>query len=118
MEHRYGRFSNNQVKATKKSLRSQIFFLLLCVDPETKDEYKEVNVDDAFQGLLYKLGGLNSVLFYPKAMVECISLLEEARLLLSSSEYTYHGYRKCVLEAGKRILDIDALPSGEEEEVV
>lgn len=43
MKHKYGNFTETQMLLTKKSIRKQIFFLLLCVDPETKDNYMHVD---------------------------------------------------------------------------
>ena len=44
VKHLYGEFSDNQIKDTKKSMRGSIFFLLLCVDPDTSESYKDVDV--------------------------------------------------------------------------
>lgn len=48
MKHLYGEFSENQIVETKKSLRSSIFFLLLCADPETAYLHKDVDISKAF----------------------------------------------------------------------
>ena len=53
MKHLYGEFSENQIAQTKKSLRGSIFFLLLCVDPKTSWEYKDVDVNQCFNGLYF-----------------------------------------------------------------
>ena len=80
MVHKYGKFSEYQISEIKQALRKQIFFLILYVDPDTKEEYSNVNVDNAFVHLLYKLGGLNSILCEPPELVTVISLLEAARI--------------------------------------
>lgn len=107
MQHKYGEFSKNQISLTKQRLRREVFFLLLCVDPKTKDEYQDVDVNAAIRGLLYKLGGLNSVLFEPPALVLAISLLEEAMSQYNKTNFDFMAYRKLILDAGAQILKIE-----------
>lgn len=107
MEHKYGEFSKNQISLTKQRLRREIFFLLLCVDPKTKNDYQDVDVNAAIRGTLYKLGGLNSVLFEPPALVLAISLLEEALIQYKEVNFDFSVYRKLILDAGAQILKIE-----------
>lgn len=100
MQHKYGNFTNSQISLTKKEIRKQIFFLLLCADPETKDEYNYVNLNEAFDGLLYKLGGLNSILGEPQELVDIISLLEEALIKYNEPHFNFKIYRRLILNAG------------------
>ena len=44
MVHLYGEFTEYQIAQVKKSLRASIFYLLLYVDRDTRDEYPDVNV--------------------------------------------------------------------------
>lgn len=106
MQHKYGEWTNDQISSTVKDIRTQIFFLLLCVDPETKHKYAHVNVDLAFTGLLHKLGGLNSCLFEHPSLVTTISLLEKARLMVTEPNFKFGTYRKLVLDAGSEIEKI------------
>ena len=103
MKHKYGNFTETQMVSTKKSIRKQIFFLLLCADPETKDNYAHVDVDEAFKGLLYRLDGLNSVLGEPQELVDTISLLEEALIKYNEPEFNFRLYRRLILNAGSII---------------
>ena len=103
MKHKYGNFTEEQMSLTKKSIRKQIFFLLLCVDPETKDNYTHVDVSEAFKGLLYKLDGLNSVLGEPQELVDTISLLEEALIQYNEPKFDFRTYRRLILNAGSLI---------------
>lgn len=105
--HKYGSYSDGQLSATKQYIRKQIFYLLLYVDPETKHEYPNVNVSKAFQGLQYKLGGLNSILFEPPSLVTVMSLLEAALLEYQKDEFDFSAYRKLVLDAGNEIKKLD-----------
>lgn len=100
MIYKYGTFTNNQIALTKAEIRKQIFFLLLCADPKTKDEYEYVNLNEAFNGLLYKLGGLNSILGEPQELVDVISLLEEALIIYNKPTFNFKIYRKLILNAG------------------
>ena len=103
MKHKYGNFTKQQMSLTKKSIRKQIFFLLLCVDPKTKNSYKHINVNDAFKGLLYKLDGLNSILGEPQELVDTMSLLEEALIQYNDPNFNFKLYRTLVLNAGSLI---------------
>lgn len=62
MKNKYGHYSQSQILSIKKSIQKTIFFLLLCVDPETAGEYSDINVVDVFVNLQYKLNGLNNIL--------------------------------------------------------
>lgn len=103
MRHKYGSFTESQISLTKKEIRKQIFFLLLCADPNTKDKYSYVNLNDAFTGLLCKLGGLNSILGEPQEIVDIISLLEEAFIKYNEPEFNFKIYRRLVLSAGSLV---------------
>ena len=100
MKYKYGNFTSTQISLTKKEVRKQIFFLLLCADPKTKDKYEHINLNDAFTGLLYKLGGLNSILGEPQELVDIISLLEEALIKYNEPKFDFKIYRRLVLSAG------------------
>lgn len=107
MIYKYGEFSSNQIADTKKYIRKRIFFLLLIVDPDTRDEYKHVNVREAFDNELRKIGGLNSILNEPPELVRVISLLEAALIELNSEDFTYSKYRKLILDAGNEVTKIE-----------
>ena len=100
MKHKYGEFSSQQIKQTKQSIRKSIFFLLLYVDPKTKQEYEDVNVNKAFDGLLHRLGGMNDILLYPPELVTVISLLQEAWIEFNKEDFDFGVYRKLILDAG------------------
>ena len=106
MKHKYGTFSHEQIAFVKKDLRKSIFFLLLCVDPNTKDEFQSVDIHAAFHGLLYRIGGLNSVLNEPVELVDVISLLEAAQMRLAVEPFDFQVYRKLILDAGAKVLDL------------
>ena len=103
MKHLYGEFTQNQIAQTKKSLRGSIFFLLLCVDNKTSHEYKEVDVNKCFKGLLLKLGGLNELLMNQPELVMVLSLLQAAMNEYNNPEFEFKTYRKLILDAGAEV---------------
>lgn len=106
MNYKYGEYSEKQIIETKHRIRKQIYFLLLIVDPATRDDYKNINVCEAFNGLLYKLGGLNELLRQPTELVKVMSLLEAALIQYKSDTFDFSVYRKLVLDAGCEVLKI------------
>lgn len=111
MDYKYGTFTDNQIAETKIYIRKKIFFLLLCVDPDTCEDYKDTNIQEAFNNILRELGGLNSILLYPTELVKAISLLEAARIEISRDDFTTKNfrrsaYRKFLLDAGSEIMKI------------
>ena len=103
MEHLYGEFTQDQIAQIKKSLRGSIFFLLLCVDNKTSHEYKDVDVNKSFQGLLLKLGGMNQLLMNQPELVTVMSLLQAAMSEYNSLEFNFKTYRKLILDAGSEV---------------
>lgn len=106
MKHKYGEFTNSQIAETKKMLRKQIYFLLLIVDPSTRGEYENINVEEAITGIMYKIAGLNDLLLNPPELVLVLSLIQSALTEYLSPEFEYKTYRKLILDAGARILEI------------
>ena len=51
MNTKYGSYSSEQINSVKYKIRKSIYFLLLYVDPQTRDDYPDVNVADAFRSL-------------------------------------------------------------------
>lgn len=106
MKSKYGNFADTQISSIKEDIRKSIFFLLLCVDPKTKNEYEHINIEDAFTNLLYKLDGLNSLLLYPKQLVTVMNLLEKAHLMVQEGDVIFSAYRKLILDAGSEVMKI------------
>ena len=103
MKHLYGEFTREQIVQTKKSLRGSIFFLLLCVDKNTAHEYKDIDVNKSFQGLLLKIGGMNALLMNQPELVTVLSLLQAAMTEYNSPEFNFQTYRKLILDAGAEV---------------
>lgn len=106
MKTKYGSLSSTQLDAILLHIRKSIFFLLLYVDPVTKDQYYGIDVAEAIRSLQYKLNGLNSILLNPPELVETMSLLEAALIELQSECYEFKRYRKLILDAGSKILEV------------
>ena len=104
--YKYGEFEENQVANAKAKIKKKIFFLLLIVDPQTSDQFKEVNVEDAFKNVQTLINGLNELLSYPREIVFSASLIESALKELHSTDFSYERYRKLLLDAGWEIAKI------------
>lgn len=105
MTYKYGEYTENQIKQTKEKMRKQIFFLLLCVDPKTKANYVNVDVNQAFDSLMREFAGLNELLLCPKELVSVMTLLEAAHINLKE-QFDWSIYRKLILDAGNMVLKI------------
>lgn len=106
MKYKYGNLTKAQILSIKKFLRKSIFFLLLYVDPATKQDYSYIDVNEAFVNLLYKMGGLNSMLINCIEITIAMTLIEEAKLQYNSVSFDYQVYRKLILDAGAEIEKI------------
>lgn len=98
--YQFGEFKEEQMEEYKKKLHDKMYFLLLYVDPKTKDTFDEKpNVDKYFHFLLCELDGLNRLFDYPKEVVEMMSILRHAKQMLKWDNFYYPYYRKLVLDA-------------------
>lgn len=107
MRYKYGTFSQDQVIWSKEKMRKSIFFLLLIADPKTKNEYNNIDVNNAFKNLLYRLGGFNSMLEGEPKLIIVMSLLERALLEYNSTKFDFSIYRKLILDAGAEVQKIE-----------
>ena len=106
VKHKYGTFKTKQIRDMKETIRKQIFFLLLLADPATKGQYPDVDIKRAFDNLMFKINGFNSLLSYPSEIVEILSVLESAREELDKPELDFETYRKLVLDVGATVQKI------------
>ena len=105
MKTKYGKYSSAQVSSIKHSIQKSIFFLLLYVDPETRDNYPNIDVNEAFRSLQFRLNGLNSILLEPPELVRTMSYLESA-MQIYNGDFDFMRYRKLILDAGAEIMKI------------
>lgn len=107
MVYEYGSFTENQIAETKHLLQKKIFFLLLIVDPNTREDYESVNVSEAFDEILRMLSGFNSLLNYPTEVVEISCKLKAALEEYSKGMvFDFKAYRRLILSAGKEVEKI------------
>lgn len=106
VNYKYGDFNEIQFEQAKEKIRKQIYFLLLIVDEETKGEYPNINVDEAFRNVFNHINGMNAILFYPPELVRVVSLLETALNTYKSDIFDFKLYRKLILDAGCEVLKI------------
>lgn len=104
--YKFGQFEEQQIDKVKKYMQKQIYFLLLYVDDATKEKYKNVNIEDAFNNILTWFGGLNDILLRPAELVRVMALLEAALLEYQSAEFNFGKYRKLILDAGSEVMKI------------
>lgn len=105
MKTKYGKYSSAQIASIKRSVQKSIFFLLLYVDPETRDNYPNIDVNEAFRSLQLWLNGLNSILLEPPELVRTMSYLESA-MQIYNGDFDFMRYRKLILDAGAEIMKI------------
>lgn len=112
VSYKYGEFTDEQIESAKTYLRKQIFTLLLYVDPELKEKYENYDVNKAFDTILHKIGGMNSILKEPPELVRIISMLEAAWIEYRKPEFDFKRYRSLILEAGSIVLKINSTSEG------
>ena len=104
--YKYGEFADMQLTEVTEILRKCIFFLLLVAeDMETKERFPDVNLETANTTLLWRISGLNKLLGEPPELVTVLSLLEEAKSMITH-DFNYAKYRKLILDAGNEITKI------------
>lgn len=107
MVYEYGNFTKDQIAETKRLLQKKIFFLLLIVDPKTRDNFETVNVPEAFDEILRMLSGFNELLNYPAEVVDISCKLKAAlEEFNKGSVYDFLAYRRLILSAGKEVEKI------------
>lgn len=112
IRHKYGEFADMQISEIKQVLRKRIFFLLLVAeDIDTKENFPEVDLEQANTTLLWRIAGLNNLLGQPTELVTVLSLLEEA-LQTIKTDFDFIKYRKLILDAGAEVMKIPSDESG------
>ena len=97
-------FNEKQYYEYRDRLHKKMFWLLLYKDPETRDEYSEVNFNRYFKFLMKELDGLNELLSHPSFLLETMSLLQAAYNETVNDPFDYTNYRKLVLDS-HNVLD-------------
>nr|DAM58011.1 MAG TPA: hypothetical protein [Caudoviricetes sp.]DAV96504.1 MAG TPA: hypothetical protein [Caudoviricetes sp.] len=101
MDYLYGTFSDEQIKNAACLMHKNIHRLLLYKDKLVTDRI--FNSDDDFkkyfEDILFKFGGLNTLLGCPNDMLLLISTLQAAYDLIDSPKYSYRIFRKAILDS-------------------
>lgn len=98
--------SKEQLEEMKTNLRKSIYYLLVCVDPQTKDQCTHVDVDRAFDNLFYRLDGLNELYEHPTGIVETCAFLKEANKEYHNNDFDFALYKKMIFDAGSACMKI------------
>jgi hypothetical protein len=102
MKHLYGEFEENQFEEYKKQLHKKLFWLLIYKDPNTKDQFPQIDDEsyrNYFINVMKEIDSLNSLLFYPVEICSITVLLEQAFKETQNKIFDYKTYRKYVLDA-------------------
>jgi len=102
INHKYGTFTDEQFNEYKKQLHKKLFWLLIYKDPNTKDQFPDVdqkNYEQYFTHVMYEIDGMNSLLFYPSEICIMMSVLETALHETQKQDFDYKPYRKLILDA-------------------
>lgn len=107
MVYEYGEFTQSQVADIKHLIQKKIFFLLIAVDPNTQERYKNVDVSAAFDDILRMLAGFNDLLNHPAEVVSISCRLKAALEEYQKGDlYDFKVYRRLILTAGKEVENI------------
>lgn len=89
--------TSEQYEDFRNELHKKIHWLLI---------YKEkgyIHLDEYFSSLMFKIGGLNSLLGYPPSIMDLLCLLESARQENLKPDCDFKLYRKAILDAHSAI---------------
>lgn len=103
IEHKYGKFTKEQIEYYKTKLRKKLFWLIIYTDKRTNQEYQDVNVESYQTNLMRQIDGFNSILYYPNEIVDIMATLEAARIELKKEEFNFPAYKKLIFDAGSMI---------------
>lgn len=106
MKTKYGEIPPQQVASAKSKIQKSIFHLLLYVDPIESIKFQNVDVNEAFQSVFTQLMGFNKILLEPPEVVLTMDLLEVALDLYNSDDFCWPKYRKLILDAGSKIMEV------------
>lgn len=106
MKTKYGNIPNHQISSTKSYLQKSIFYLLLYVDPKECINYPNVDINKAFQNVFDQLMGFNKILLEPPEVLIVMNILEAALSEYNSRDFSWVHYRKLILDAGSKIMEV------------
>ena len=107
MKSKYGDFPEQQMHAHKNTLHSDIFKLLWMKE----ENYGQL--DKYFSSVLWKLNGYNEVFNNQPAMIDIISILEQARIEAQKENYSHSKYRKAILDCMSLVNELEEKDGGD-----
>ena len=117
MQYLYGEFTDEQIKETVVSIHNDIHRLLLYKDKKVTE--KIFNSDEEFinyfNNLLFRLGGLNTLLGEPKEMVDFMSTLQGAYDETTKGRFRYKVFRTAILDCHGYIKQMFELSKEEDD---
>lgn len=109
MKYLYGTFSDKQIEINTQLMHNEVHKLLLYKDNNITDIIFED--DDAFlnyfKNLLYRFGGLNTLLGEPVEMVGLMSTLQAAYNEIIDENYSWKSFRRLILDSHGYISSIN-----------
>lgn len=101
MDYLYGKFSNKQILEVAHIMHSDIHKLLLYKDKYFTEKIFDNDEDFIayFENLLFKFGGLNSILGEPDLMIVLMSTLKAAYNETQKESFNYRLFRKAILDS-------------------
>lgn len=106
MQTKYGEFSSTQISDAILAIRKSIYFLLLYVDPNTRDNFPYIDVERAIKDVQHKLYGFNAILQEPPELLLTMSMIEAALHEYQSECFSWPTYRKLILDSGSEIMKV------------
>lgn len=101
MDYLYGEFSDKQIKNAAMRMHKNIHRLLLYKDNlvTTKIFNSDEEFKRYFENILFKFGGLNTLLGHPEEMVFLMATLQAAYDIVDSPRYNYGIFRRAILDS-------------------
>ncbi len=101
MDYLYGKFSDKQILEAAHIMHSDIHKLLLYKDKRITEKIFNSEEDFIiyFDNLLFKFGGLNSLLGEPKLMIVLMATLKAAYNEVQKEHFSYRLFRKAILDS-------------------
>lgn len=102
IEYKYGSFTEEQFNEYKTQLHKKLFWLLIYKDPNTKEQFPNVdqaNFEQYFTHVMHEIDGMNSIFLYPPEICMMVNILESALHETQKEFFDYKFYRKLILDA-------------------
>lgn len=100
MDYLYGSFTGEQIKKTAQQMHNDVHRLLLYKDKKIEEKIFENDEEflNYYKNLLYRFGGMNTLLKEPPMFVYLISTLQAGYNDVTSDDFQYTRFRKAILD--------------------